>query len=271
MNAASCTHPAAVIRIAPGERARKRGRWRQARRARPRRRNRSASDPQKAATALARSNVSPVRSAVGVAPWNTGAVDQSCRASSLTMSGSTGRISSVMVPSRSVWGGAADGAVWIAELFDACRDGDDPGDRRAGVRGGGEPVRVLRPLLERGVGARRKRQPLRYAHLRDQIREDAKIAVVTRQLGADEGVERNAPAPRGPSDLRAQRLGPIVVAGELPAIEEVDLRRPVLVEGVRGAQASLVIGRELAHPRARVVEVVLREEAFESDVAGKDA
>ncbi len=71
-------------------------------------------------------------------------------------------------------------------------------------------------------------------------------------------------------DLRPDRLAAVVVLDVLPAVQEPELARPVVVEARRDLEAGLVVRRELAHPPARVVPVVLREEAFVSDVARLD-
>src|SRR5207248_5283401 len=94
---------------------------------------------------------------------------------------------------------------------------------------------------------------------------------VAGQLGTDLRVERDRRPCARPRDLRTDGLRAVVVAGELPAVQKVKLRGPMLVESVRCAEARLVIGRKLPHPRAGVVEVVLREERLEADVAREDA
>ena len=97
------------------------------------------------------------------------------------------------------------------------------------------------------------------------------MGIVAWKLGSREGVEGDREPLAGPRDLRPYRLGAVVVPDGLPAVEEVHLHRPAVVDGNGDLQTGLVIGRELAHPPARVVPVVLGEEALVTDVRGIDA
>src|SRR5450759_5821447 len=96
------------------------------------------------------------------------------------------------------------------------------------------------------------------------------MSVVVRQLGPGEEIPRDAECVLRVRDLRPERLAAVVVLDALPAVQEPELARPVVVEARRDLEAGLVVGRELAHPAAGVVPVVLREEALVSDVAGLD-
>ena len=125
---------------------------------------------------------------------------------------------------------------------------------------------TLRTVLPPDIGGPAERQSVRGLDLRRDVAEQPPMRIVPRQFRTCEGVEAEGSAVAPPGDLCPDRLRAIVVADRLPAVEEVDLRGPMRVEGVRCLQSGLVVRRELSHPAARVVPVVLREEALVTDV-----
>ena len=92
------------------------------------------------------------------------------------------------------------------------------------------------------------------------------MRVVVRQLRSGKRVERGRQPGTVVGHLGADRFGVVVIADDLPSIENVHLTGPAIIETVRRLQARLVVRRQLTEPRARVEPVVFRKEAFEPDM-----
>src|SRR5258706_10113749 len=124
---------------------------------------------------------------------------------------------------------AADAVAGIGESFHAYGERPLLAERVAAVAGDAEPVRrhvapeLLTSAVERAANAQRRCGLERG----DQIAEVPPVPVVVRKLRPVEGIERGAELLARVCDLDAERLCIIVVADDLPAVEDMDLPRPM--------------------------------------------
>ena len=197
------------------------------------------------------------------------------------MSCGCGRYSKVSVPSHSVWANPVmplSGSWKYSARKAIAEEGDEEEEEEELRRYRSQTARALpaggvglRASLPAEVDARGQIHFLRDLQRPDEIDERSPMAAVVRQLGAEERVHAESERVLRVGDLRPEGLARVVVLDVLPAVQEPELAGPVVVEGRRDLQARRVVRGELAHPPARVVRVVLREEDLVSDVARLDA